>query len=455
LRSKHSAWLLALTALACARSEPPNLLLVTLDTTRADRLGSYGHRDARTPHLDAFAETAVVYENAYATSSWTLPSHASLFTGLLPMQHGAQTAPDGVSETLGYAVRPLDGVFLTLAERLSAAGYETAAFVAGPALSRELGVAQGFRSYDDDLSGPGESYQGRRAEVVADRAIAAIEAFGDAPWFVFVNFFDPHAPYRPPPPHDRGLPEADAAVLTRTLLERLARGVPAPTAGPLPLREREALEALRAGYDAEIAYMDLHLGRLLEAAGGLPSWIAITSDHGESFGEHHYLSHGAHLYEDGVRVPLIVRSPGAQPGRISTPVSNRTLFAEALAQAGLEPPPSAPRLAEPAGWIATEVGPSDANVRLFGPVFDRRLRALQVPPHKLIVSSRDEVELYDLVSDPQEQHDLADREPSLRDALRERLESLTGEHPPLYDEAARAELSPQTREALERLGYLD
>jgi len=447
--------LLAFAALACARSEPPNILLVTLDTTRPDRLGAYGFAGAHTPQLDGFAQEAVVYERAYSTSSWTLPSHASLFTGLLPMQHGAQTAPDGVSEPLGYTVRPLDDAFRTLAEHLADAGYRTAAVVGGPALSHELGVAQGFQRYDDDLSSPGAAIHGRRGAEVADRAIQAIEG-EPGPWFVFVNFFDPHAPYRPPPPFDRSLPEVDPTPLTRDLTRRLAAGE-AVSSEDLADWEREALEGLLAGYDAEIAYMDAQLGRVLTAADAAPgrTWIVITGDHGESFGEHGYLSHGAHLYEDNVRVPLLVRAPGAAPGRLATTVSNHALFAELLAAAGLEPPPDAPRLATPPAWLLQEVGPSDANVRLFGEFLDRRLRALQLPPHKLIVSSRGAVELYDLAADPQERTNLADRDAALRERLQQRLAALEREHPPLFDPESRAALRPETREALEQLGYLE
>ena len=455
LRFRHSLWFIALAALACTRSAPQSVLLVTLDTTRADRLGAYGHAGARTPELDAFAEAAVVYEQAYSTSSWTLPAHASIFTGLLPMQHGAQTAPDGASKSLGYAVRPLDAAFLTLAERLSAAGYRTAAFVAGPALSRELGVAQGFEIYDDDLSGPGESHHGRRAEDVTDRAIEAIGDFGEAPWFVFVNYFDPHAPYRPPAPHDRDLPEADSGPLGKALVQRLSSGTPMPSSADRPEWERRALDALLRGYDAEIAYMDLHLGRLLLAARAKGAWIAITADHGESFGEHDYLSHGAHLYGDNVRVPLLVSASASGARRSEAPVSNRALFAEILDRTGLPAPESAPRLDAPAAWILSEVGPSDANVRLFGAFFDRRLHALIAPPLKLIHSSRGANELYDLSRDPGEQRDLAAREPRLRETLVARLEDLRRDHPPLFDAAARATLSPETRRALERLGYLE
>jgi arylsulfatase A-like enzyme len=433
------------------------VLLVTLDTTRADRLGAYGCEAARTPALDAFAQSAVVFERAYATSSWTLPSHASLFTGLLPHQHGAQTAPDGQSETLGYAVRPLGAQFVTLAERLSDAGYRTAAVIAGPALKRELGLAQGFEFYADDLGGAAGAIHGKRARQVADQAIAFVEEFGAEPWFLFVNFFDPHAPYRPPPPDDRGLPVVDPGPLTRALVERLVSGE-APV--QRPAWEQHALDDLLAGYDAEIAYMDRQLGRLLAAVEASPrgddTLIAITADHGESFGEHDFLSHGAHLYEDNVRVPLIVRRPRepAAGSRIAAPVQNHRLHGLVLETAGVAPPGTFPRLDEPA-TLVTEVGASDANVRLFGPFFDRRLTALYDPPLKLIVSSRGDAELYDLERDPAERVDLAADDAARTAALRTELERFRADHAALYDPSARADLSPETRKALRALGYLE
>lgn len=456
---RHAVRLLAIAALAapllaCGPAGPPNILLVTLDTTRADRLGPYGASGAVTPTLDAFARQAVVYERAYSSSSWTLPSHASLFTGLLPVQHGAQTAKAGNVRALGYTVRPLADAFETLAERLRAAGYRTAAVVGGPALRRELGLAQGFLHYDDSLRGL-ELFGGRRAEAVANDAIARLREQPSPPWFLFVNFFDPHAPYDPPTPYARGLPKVDEARLNQARIDRLTAGRPST---PEPW-EQEAAAVLLARYDAEIAYMDAQLGRLLaavaEAPGDAGTLVVITSDHGESFGEHDYFSHGAHLYEDNVRVPLLVRWPdGAGAGtRVATPVPNHAVFAELLQAAGLQAPEGAPRFGGGAP-IFTEVGASDANVRIFGDFFDRSLRAFYAFPHKLIESSRGKIELYDLDADPGERVDLAASQSERSAALRERLAGLLAAHPPLYDAAARAEISDETRRALRALGYL-
>ena len=440
----------------CACEEPvqhPNMLLVTLDTTRADRLGPYGGPHP-TPTLDAFAHKGVVYDRAYSTSSWTLPSHASLFTGLLPIQHGAETARDGNTTALGYTVRPLAERFDTLAEILGKAGYRTAAVVGGPALRRDLGVAQGFEHYGDALHGL-ELFGGRRAANVVNEAIEQIQSFGAGPWFLFVNFFDPHAPYDPPPPYNQNLETVDEGRLHRAMVARLTGGLP-PAPEPW---EVQANAALLARYDAEIAYVDAELARLLAAVAAAPggdrTLIAITADHGESFGEHDYFSHGAHLYEDNVRVPLLLHLPNGAGAdtRVATPVPNHALFAELLRAAELPIPPGVPEL-DGHATILTEVGASDANVRLFGPFFDRNIRALYAFPYKWIETSRGGAELYDLSADPQERQNLAAKDSQRAAAMHEQLERRIAELPPLYDEGARAQVSDDTKRSLRALGYL-
>jgi arylsulfatase A-like enzyme len=446
---------------ACAQPPPPNLVLITLDTTRADHLGPYGYSRSPTPNLDRFRDTAVLYERAYATSSWTLPSHASIFTGLLPMQHGAQMTSGDPDPGLGYGVRPLAEHFTTLAERLGEAGYRTAAGVGGPALRRELGVAQGFDHYADQFGSSTALYVGRRAEAIANQAIALAKLFGEEPFFLFVNFFDPHEPYRPPPPHDRNLPEYSNPRLLDALLGRLRADTPAGPVSALEAWERQVLERMIRGYDAEIAYVDLHLGRLVSALTEPPrgdeTLIAITSDHGESFGEHHYISHGAHLYEHNIRVPLVIRHPrGRGAGaRAHEPFQNHRLFAVFLEAAGVEVPDETTGPGsdtEPV--IVTEVQRSDANVRMFGKAFDRDLRAIYVRPYKLIESSTGAVELFDLEADQGELRNLAPELPGLSRSLAEHLERIAAARPPLFDPDERAALTPETEESLRALGYL-
>jgi arylsulfatase A-like enzyme len=451
-----------LGVVACGPSAPPNIVLISLDTTRADHLGVYGYKGGTSPELDRFAERAVIYERAYATSSWTLPTHASMFTGLLPMQHGAQSVPEGPNRSLGYGVRPLAESFTTLAELFADAGYHTAAVVGGPALRSELGVAQGFELYNDDLSSPGARFHGKRAEHVADAAIEAVERFAAEPYFLFVNFFDPHAPYDPPAPHNRGLKSPDSLTQLGFLIESLEARAQPRHVNDYSEEQRQWIARMLAGYDAEIRYMDTHLGRLLAAIAASPrtdeTLIAITADHGESFGEHYFVSHGAHLYEHNVRVPLLIRHPGAREStRIDTPVQTHRLFATLLGSAGLPvPEPADPRdISAPDADIILQVQRSDSNVRLFGDFFDRDLLGIQSWPHKLVIGTTGDHELFNLADDPDELHNLIASEPELARHLASELRATAIRHPGLFSEEARASLRPSTEAALRALGYLD
>ncbi|MDE0884869.1 MAG: sulfatase [Myxococcota bacterium] len=462
-------FLLAALGLACQEPrQPPNFILITLDTTRPDHLGPYGYAGADTPNLDRFAQRAQVYERAYATSSWTLASHASILTGLLPRQHGAQSMPTGANRSLGYGVRPLADSFLTLAEILSAAGYRTGAVVAGPALRGELGTAQGFEIYHDELDGNDRRFHGKRAEETTDLALEIIRQFGAEPFFLFVNYFDAHAPYAPPEGFSKppaASPEREdengTPVVVR-FIERLSAGTPARPVGELPPDERAQLETALAGYDAEITYLDHHLGRLLDAIDRLPaaeeSWIFVTGDHGESFGEHYFLSHGAHLYEDNVRVPLLVRAPGSRAlVRLDKPVQNHALFGTILQAAGLARPDWAePLPAEGEGMeVVLEVHRSDSNIKIGGEFFDRDLFALIDDSAKLIRSSRGPTELFDLEADPEELDNLKTSRPDLRVLLEARLDELHGERPPLYPEPGNLELRKETEDSLRAMGYIE
>jgi arylsulfatase A-like enzyme len=436
--------------------------LITLDTTRWDHLGVYGYAGGTTPHIDRFARSAVVYDRAYATSSWTLPSHASIFTGLLPMQHGAQSTPNRGNRSLEYGVRSLQETFTTLPELLVTAGYRTGAVVGGPALRREFGLAQGFDTYDDDLSTPRAAVHGRRADEVADAAIRLVEEFGSGPYFLFVNFFDPHAPYRPPAPFDRGLAKPEEIEQAESLVTKLLSGAPAARMDDYSEAERRWLERLLAGYDAEIRYMDSHLGRLLDAIAAVPrggqTLIAITADHGESFGEHYYLSHGAHLYDDNVRVPLLVQHPQASDSsRVSTAVQNRSLFRTFLAAAEVDLPDGVDPgdLAAPPTDLVLQVQRSDLNVRMFGDSFDRDVIALVAWPFKLISRSTGEVELYDSSGDPFELHDLSGQRPEIARRLGDRLLELRAQNPARFSDDAETDLRPETEESLRALGYLE
>jgi choline-sulfatase len=283
------AGLLAGLQLGCFAKGPDpapgarNLLLVTIDTLRADRVGAYGSRAGATPNLDRLASRGVVFENAFTTAPLTLPAHASLLTGLWPFRHGARV--NGAD-----AVDP--GAPL-LAQRLQGAGFATAAAVGSLVLRSGTGLSRGFDVYDDrfvENSGRTErDWNARRAgDEVVDRAVAWLDRVGDRRFFLWVHLYDPHAPYAP----------------------------------PLPYRGRFSGQP----YDDAVAYADACLGRLVERleSNGLAgdTLIAVAGDHGESLGEHGETTHGVFLYDATLHVPLVLVLAGqTKPRRIGTPVS--------------------------------------------------------------------------------------------------------------------------------------
>lgn len=275
-----------LMLLACSgggkvNNAPRNLLLVTFDTTRADHLGCYGFEQARTPNVDALAAAGVRFEQCITPAPITLPSHASLLTGMRPIRHGARN----------NATHPLPPDIPTLAERLQDSGFDTGAVVSAFVLDSRYGLARGFEQYDDNLSSAAQSayfmIRETTAENTANRAIEWLTRYGHGErWFLWVHFFDPHAEYDPPKEYLEDSP-----------------GRP---------------------YDAEISYADAQLGRLLAAVeqqGEMDETLVVmTSDHGESLGEHGERTHGFFIYDATTRVPLLFTHPSLAAGTIIKPV---------------------------------------------------------------------------------------------------------------------------------------
>lgn len=244
-------WTLAMLP---ANAEKPDFILITIDTLRADHLGCYGYKGGTSPNLDRFAAGAIRFQNAFSAVPLTLPSHATILTGLYPNKHSIRD----------------NGVFppppATLAQRLQQAGYHTAAFVSGSPLLSSFSLGAGFDVYDDDFSGTE-----RKADRTTDRALQWLQQ-APHPRFLWIHYYDPHAGYNP----------------------------------PSPFKERFASNP----YDGEIAFVDQQIGRLLERTGD--ATVIITADHGEGLGEHGELSHGVFLYNSTLLVPLLLKAPGIQ-----------------------------------------------------------------------------------------------------------------------------------------------
>jgi arylsulfatase A-like enzyme/Flp pilus assembly protein TadD len=398
------------------RRADQNVLLVTIDTLRADALGAYGG-NARTPVLDRLAAAGIRFDFAHAHATLTRPSHASILTGVYPYEHG-------VRDHSGYRLQP--GT-TTVAAIFKQHGFATGAFVGGVPLERRFGLDGGFDVYDDRFGRTGNnsefSLAERPAGEVVDAAAKWLAAQRGGRWFAWVHVFDPHAPYQPPPPYDA---------------------------------EYKGHE-----YFGEVAYVDHALGPLFDAAVNTPrpTLVVVTADHGEGLGDHGELTHGLFAYESTLRVPLIVtqlaagvpleRSP-RQAVVSSFPARHIDLVPSMLDAVGIPAPasmrggsllPGAARPADEDGSSYFEAMSAMLN-RGWAPlsgVIARREKFIDLP----------RPELYDLSADPQEQVNLVDRRLDRRRALEARLQDLHAT--PAGERSAE---SPEVEAQLRSLGYV-
>ena len=295
------------------RPDRPTLVLVSIDCLRADHVGAYGYSLATTPEIDAVAQEGTVFENAFATASWTLPSHMSMLTGLVPSLHGA-TKWEKLSNSVEY-----------LPELLGRSGYHSAGVVSWVYLSQAYGFERGYDSYQV-LDEP-EAFE------IIDRAIQELHRGRGQPQFLFAHLWDAHWPYMP---KAEDLARMGGRPRDISSLHELIRE-------GTPTRDELQREEIIRLYDAEIAFADRELGRLFREMKALGLWenalVVITSDHGEAFLEHGHWQHSQTLYDELTRVPLIVKWPGqAEPSRVSAPVSLVDLFLTFAEAAGTEMP---------------------------------------------------------------------------------------------------------------------
>jgi choline-sulfatase len=382
-----------------SRERPQSVLLVTIDTLRADRVGAYGDAEARTPQLDALATRGLVFTQAHTPVPLTLPAHASLLTGLIPPAHGVR----------GNGAFVLSGSTPTLAEALRARGLRTAAFIGGFPLSRRFGLARGFDHYDDAMTRPpGVHYEfaERRGSEVAAAARAWLTE-NPGPVFVWAHFFDPHAPYDPP---------ADF------------RG--------------------RDPYRGEVAAADAALGDLL-ASWRLrpePSLVVVTADHGEAFGEHGEESHSLFVYETTLRVPLVLEGAGVPAGRrVETPVALTDVAATIIGRIG----GTSPSL--PGHDLTSSVG-SPLYAETLAPRLDfgwSELRSIRQDHYKYVRAPKPE--LYDLAADPGETRNRFADEPEVAARLTRVLDRTLAE---TGETESRAPLDLDSAERLRALGYV-
>ncbi len=453
-----------------------SVVVIVLDTLRRDHMSLYGYDRLTTPHLDEWAQGALVFDDSSSTSSWTLPTHASIFTGLYPRSHGAHGYRSEKKTNSTYALEPES---VTLAEIAQNSGIATGAIVSNfYFLGSEFGVDQGFDHYwiPPPKSGfafwPADVLAEKlaltrfrehfwpylRARFITNAAIEWVRDRGEDPYFLFVNYLDVHRPNRRPATEE--IPLEDEVVIPRyfPILTEVFRHKPLT-----PDVERGLVNS----YDRELAQLDRELARLLdflESDGRVDhTAVIVTSDHGEFFGEHDLIDHMMHLHNEVVDVPLVVKGPGVRPGRSSKPVQSVDIFPTALELMGLAPVQS-----QGASIFGDERHPivsewySSANGHLRDPRynqrFERNLTALREGELRFFLHEDGESELYDVSVDPRETRDVASERPEEVERLRRSMADWQEQHPPAHGQRGPQpdrELSPQEYRQLQELGYVE
>jgi len=408
---------------AAHRVEKPNVVLITLDTTRAARLGCSGYAQARTPNLDALARDGVLFAQAAAVAPLTQPAHSSMMTGMYPTYHGVRINGNTA----------LSQEHKTIAEALSEKGYQTGAFIGAFVLDGRWGLNQGFQVYDDQFDL--EKYKHldlgsvqRPANRVVDTALAWLEGRKQGPFLAWIHLYDPHTPYEPPEPF---------------LSEYGPRGM--------------------AGlYDGEIAFTDQQVGRLVSwlQANGLDkkTVVVVMGDHGEGLGSHGEGTHGYFVYDYAMHVPFLVATPFAELRgvRVDSQVSAVDVFPTVLALTGIDPATKA----HGRSLLPVMFRPrTEASAYAYGESMTPNLQFGWSPLHylrstryKLIKAPRPE--LYDLSVDPEETTNVLARHPEVARDLMDKLDRLVEETGRGAPSAEAANLDKETLERLSALGYI-
>ncbi len=461
--------ILAFAVLGCTR-RPPNVLLISIDSLRADHVGAYGYTRDTTPTIDRLAAHGIRFETAISSTSWTLPAHAALFTALPDLAHGVSAPTDSLGEGIP-----------TLAEAMKAGGYRTLGFYSGPFLHPLFGLDRGFDVYRDctsyDASGSldGETRgekEGTRAvqrlharshkdvtnPKIAERFAAEIESLENQPFFAFVHMWDVHYDYIPPPEYARMFSPDYTGTVTGEgfrMNEAVHKGMPA-----------EDLARIIALYDGEIRYTDDTVAQLLatlQSRGFLENTlVVITADHGEEFFEHGGKGHRHTLFDEVTRIPLIFHHPRLTPyAAVSTQVVSITDIANTILELSRQP-----RLANTTGRSLVPLWrrrsppwqdrPALASLRAGASL---SLDALRGPDAKIIHDlARKKHSFFNLTNDPNEQRAIDPQGSRVAEAMADALARRTAAAQATgrtIGGGARAKIDPATLEALRSLGYVD
>jgi len=437
--------LLMVFAVACEQAKLPNLLLISLDTVRADHCSAYGYGRSTTPVLEALSAEGIVCDAAYSVSPITAPSHATLFTGLMPQTHGLRVNGERLSD-----------FGLTLAERLTAAGYQTAGVAGSFVLNRTFGLDRGFEFWDDYFPAEGSKHPSsewmghevpagfdRRADQTTEIAADFLRDSRDPdrPFFLFVHYFEPHGPYVPP--------------------DRWRKDFPCDQGS-------SELESMVSAYDAGLAFTDDEVGRLLKVLDEMGSTedtiVIVTADHGEGLMTHGAMAHGQHLYDEAVRIPLMFRWPNrlAEGRKLAPAVSLADLAPTILELLGINEGAQEMDGRSFAPWL---LSPSVEGVTFPVFMFRGKVRRAVVEKRwiegerfgvldgqwKFLTSESEEDELFDLEADPKERMNLASSYPQEVERLELLLNPWVRMKSPT--DGSGITLSLEESQILEALGY--
>lgn len=434
---------------ACGPEAPPprSLVFITLDTVRADHLSLYGYGRPTSPVLEELGARAAVFTNAFSQQTNTSPSHASMFTGLYPQVHGSET---------NFQTLPADRA--TLAQILREQGFRTAGFVSGAAMQKYTGLDRGFEVYRDEMKG--WRRDGRAAVEEAIAWLGSLRSLPEEPrFFLFLHLYDAHGPYHVAPGRKILFQSADPGPLLENVPE-YQRWMP----GGKDLRH---LNQFVDRYDTQIRYVDTLVGEILKHVDPKTTAVVVTADHGETLGErYHVLDHGGQVYDEQIRIPLVVRVPRGEPRRIETMVETIDLLPTLLDVLRIPRPQG---LALQGDSLAPLLGGDRRPLRsvtLAGarsepawyPEYEldkkRQIYSIRSSRWKLIAYpgvERDYLELFDLETDPGETRDVAAEHPGVRTTLADALARWREQRSPARPEA---DLPEELRAKLRQLGYI-
>lgn len=438
----------------------PNIVLITIDTLRADHLGCYGFYRDTTPRIDAFAKDALVFEQAYATMATTLPSHASMLTSRYPLEHGITANLMHGGKPFGWA-----GGMLSFAQVASDAGYATAGFVSAAPLKAPSGIGSGFQTWNE----PKEAE--RKAGETLKEALPWIEAQSKEPFFLWIHFYDPHWPHRAPEPFSDMFDGLDDTAKKEAWIAE--RGIPERATRSNGKKDTETRWALD-NYCAEVRYADDQFGRVIDAlkAKGLydNSVVVVTADHGEGLNQHDWTAHGL-VWDEQLRVPLLMRFPAAAqvaPGRTDKLVSLIDMMPTVLGR--VQP-------LETRKWRAFFESATGVDALSPGfverPVFAQRtgrelattddgepgeMYAITAREWKFIHEPTVAERLFDRSQDPFELHDISKKDPNSTTARKRELERMMAEQRYRFSKlgpATAGDMDPELAKQMAKLGYTD